>query len=91
MNHITQYINVKVLVLTTACPVIVGGVKFSRTAWLRLTLHSEPIQEPAFHCRPMELNACDSATHTACFIISQSALSPHLFPCAPILVSPGSD
>lgn len=44
-----------------------------------------------FHGRQMELNTCDSTAYTACFIISQSALSPHLFPRAPILVSPGSD
>lgn len=80
----------------TAYPTIVGGVKFRWTSWLRLMHHSaisnsKPIQEPAFHGRLMELNACDSTAHTACFIISQSALNPHLFSCAPILVSPGSD
>lgn len=82
--------------LLTANPIIVGGVKFRWTGWLRLMHHSaisnsKPIQEPAFHGRLMELNACDSTAYTACFIISQSALNPHLFSCAPILVSPGSD
>lgn len=80
----------------TAYPIIVGGVKFRWTDWLRLMHHSaisnsKPIQEPAFHGRLMELNACDSTAYTACFIISRSALNPHLFSCAPILVSPGSD
>lgn len=54
-------------------------------------LHSEPIPEPAVHGRLMELNACDSTTHTACSIISPNTLNPHLFSCPPILVSPGSD
>lgn len=36
-------------------------------------------------------NAYDSAAYTACFIIWQSALNTHLFSCAPVLVSPGSE
>lgn len=36
-------------------------------------------------------NAYDSAAYTACFIIWQSTLNTHLFSCAPVLVSPGSE
>lgn len=36
-------------------------------------------------------NAYDSAAYKACFIILQSALNTHLFSCAPVLVSPGSE